>query len=100
MEINIEIMEIKLRRSTTISALMLAGVLASPALLHAQANPTSDDERDTRDTPAVTDNTTVTDRDDHGNWAWLGLLGLAGLAGLRRSDRDRIREQAGTRQPV
>jgi len=91
MEIN------KLRRSTTISALMLAGVLASPALLHAQANPTSGDERDT---PAVTDTTTVTDRDDHGNWGWLGLLGLAGLAGLRRSDRDRIREQAGTRQPV
>ena len=89
-------MEIKLRRSTTISALMLAGVLASP-LLHAQANPTSGDERDT---PAVTDTKTLTDRDDRGNWGWLGLLGLAGLAGLRRSDRDGIREQVRTRQPV
>jgi len=87
-------MEIKLRRSTTISALMLAGVLASPALLHAQAS------GDERDTPAVTDTTTITDRDDHGNWGCLGLLGLAGLAGLRRSDRDRIRGQAETRQPV
>jgi MYXO-CTERM domain-containing protein len=84
----------KLRRSTTISALMLAGVLASPALVHAQANPTSDD------TPAVTDTTTVTDRDDHGNWGWLGLLGLAGLLGLKRPERDITREQVRTRHSV
>jgi hypothetical protein len=85
-------MEITLRRSTTISALMLAGVLASPALLHAQANPTSDG-----DTSAVMD----TDRDDHGNyWGLLGLLGLAGLLGRKRPERDITREQVRTRQPV
>ena len=78
-----------MRRLTTISALVLAGVIASPMLLHAQANPASGED------------TTVMDRDDdRGDWGWVGLLGLAGLLGLRRRDRDETREQARPRQPV
>ena len=79
-----------MRRSNIVSALVLAGVIASPTLLHAQANPTSAD-----------DTTMVTDRDDDGrDWGWVGLLGLAGLLGLRRRDREETRDQVRTRQPV
>lgn len=79
--------EITLRRSSIVSTLVLAGVIASPALLYAQANPTS----------GSTDTTTVTDRDDDSNWGWLGLLGLAGLLGLKRSDREKMRDQVRSR---
>ena len=78
--------EITLRRSSIVSTLVLVGVVASPALLHAQANPNSG-----------MDNTTVTDRDDNSNWGWLGLLGLAGLLGLKRSDREKMHDQVRTR---
>ena len=79
-----------MRRSTTVSALVLAGVIASPVLLHAQANPTAGD-----------DTTMVTDRDDDGgDWGWVGLLGLAGLLGLRRREREVRRDHIGTRQSV
>ena len=79
-----------MRRSTTVSALVLAGVIASPVLLHAQANPTAGD-----------DTTMVTDRDDDGgDWGWVGLLGLAGLLGLRRRDREETHGQVRTRQSV
>ena len=86
-----------MRRSTTVSALVLAGVIASPALLNAQANPTSADEREAA---AVTDTAAVNDRDDHNDWGWVGLLGLAGLLGLRRRERADPREQIRTRQTV
>ena len=90
----IYIMEINLKRTKTISALMLAGMIASPALVYAQTNPTVD--------PAVVDTTTVDDRDDHSNWGWLGLLGLAGLLGLKRPQRERemTHDQTRTRQTV
>ena len=79
-----------MRRSSIVSALVLAGVIASPTLLYAQADPTSAD-----------DTTMVTDRDDDGrDWGWVGLLGLAGLLGLRRRERHETREQVRTRQPV
>jgi MYXO-CTERM domain-containing protein len=82
--------EIQLRRSTTVSALVLAGVIASPMLLHAQANPTSGN-----------DTTMVTDRDeDRSDWGWVGLLGLAGLLGLRRRDREETRDHVRTRQSI
>ena len=86
-----------MRRSSIASTLVLAGVIASPVLLHAQANPTSADERDTT---AITDTSNVTQRDHDGGWGWLGLLGLAGLMGLRRPERDKRREQVNTRQPI
>jgi len=89
--------EIQMRRSTKVSALVLAGVFASPALLNAQANPTSADERDTA---AVTDTAVVTDRDDRNDWGLAGLLGLVGLLGLRRRERADPREQIRTRQTV
>jgi hypothetical protein len=73
--------EITLRRSNIVSMLVLAGVIASPALLYAQANPSGSAD------------TTLNDRDDHGNWGWLGLLGLAGLMGLKRSDREKMHGQ-------
>ena len=96
--INIILKELtKLRRSSIFSALVLAGVIASPALLHAQANPTASDERDT---PAVMDTANAPDQDDGGNWGWLGLLGLGGLLGLKRSERENRRDQVTARQPI
>ena len=76
-----------MRKSIIASTLVLAGVIASPALLYAQVNPNS----------GITDTTTVSDRDDNGNWGWLGLLGLAGLLGLKRPERDKIYEQGRAR---
>lgn len=60
------------------SALVMAGVLATPTLVFSQTDPTTQ-----RDTVAVTD------RDDRMDWGWVGLLGLAGLLGLRRRERER-----------
>jgi hypothetical protein len=85
-----------LRRSTTVSALVLAGVIASPALLHAQANPTGNEP----DATAVMDTNTVADRDDDNNWGWVGLLGLAGLLGLKRPDREKRRDEVRARQSI
>jgi MYXO-CTERM domain-containing protein len=65
-----------MRTRSIATALVLAGVLATPALVGAQADP------DMGPT-----NTTAADREDHGDWGWVGLLGLAGLLGLRRRDR-------------
>ena len=82
--------DVELQRSKFVSALVLAGVIASPTLVHAQANPTSGD-----------DTTMVTDRDhDGGDWGWLGLFGLAGLLGLKRRYREGMRDQVRTRQSV
>ena len=86
-----------MRRSTTVSALVLVGVMASPVLVNAQASPTSADERDTA---AVTHSAAVTDRDDRNDWGLVGLLGLAGLLGLRRRERADPRDQIRTRQTV
>lgn len=69
-----------MRKSIIASTLVLVGVIASPALLYAQVNPTSGN----------TDTTMVTDRDNDRNWGWLGLLGLVGLLGLKRSERDKM----------
>lgn len=78
-----------MRKSIIVSTLVLAGVIASPALVYAQANPNS----------RTTDTTTVADRDDT-NWGWIGLLGLAGLLGLKRSDHDKMHVQGNTRAPT
>lgn len=76
-----------MRKSIIASTLVLVGVIASPALLYAQTNPTS----------GMTDTTTVTDRNDDFNWGWLGLLGLAGLLGLKRQDREKMHDQGRVR---
>jgi len=88
---------IKLKASKLASTLVLAGVMASPALLHAQSNPASSDERDTSTLEGT--QTVTTDRDDHRNWGWLGLLGLGGLLGLRRRDREKRKDEIAMRQP-
>ena len=77
-----------MRKSIIASTLVLVGVIASPALLYAQINPTAGN---------TTDATMVTDRDNDRNWGWLGLLGLAGLLGLKRSDREKMNEQGRAR---
>jgi len=87
--------EIQMRRSTTISALVLAGVIASPALVNAQTNPAANGDRDATTVPGSMD----TDRNDDGDYGWVGLLGLAGLLGLRRRERA-DRDQVRTRQTV
>jgi len=80
-----------MRRSNTVSALMLAGALALPAVSFAQANNPADDRS------VVTD----IDRDNDGdNWGWLGLLGLAGLLGLKRRDRETQRGHVTPRQAL
>ena len=76
-----------MRRSTFVSALMLAGSLALPGLSYAQMS--ADDQ-------GVASN----HQDDHGKWGWLGLLGLAGLLGLKRNDRAKDRDLVGTRKAV
>jgi MYXO-CTERM domain-containing protein len=85
-----------LKVSKLATTLVLAGVMASPALLHAQSNPASSDEQDTT---AVEGTQTVADRDDHRNWGWLGLLGLGGLLGLKRRDREIRKDEVDVRQP-
>lgn len=82
-----------MRRSTTVSTLVLAGALILPAMSYAQADPSADE----RDQSVVTD----TDRgNDNDNWGWLGLLGLAGLLGLKRNEREKERDHVRTRQAV
>ncbi len=76
-----------MRKSIIVSSLVLAGVIASPALVYAQGNPTT----------GTTDTTTITARDDGMDWGWIGLLGLAGLLGLKRSDREKVHEPGRTR---
>jgi MYXO-CTERM domain-containing protein len=88
--------EFEMKRSLVISALVLAGLTASPALVLAQANPAATDDQDTT---AVTDNRATMDRhEDRDNWGWLGLLGLAGLLGLKRREPE-TRENVRLRQP-
>ena len=67
-----------MRKSILASALVLAGVLAQPTLVSAQAESPTTEARAERD-------------DDGGGWGWLGLLGLVGLAGLRRRERTDVR---------
>lgn len=79
-----------MRKSIVASTLVLAGLIASPTLLYAQADPSSDGR----------DTTTFTDRDNSSRWGWLGLLGLVGLLGLKRSDREKMRDQSSARASV
>jgi hypothetical protein len=82
-----------MQRSTSVSALVLAGALALPAMSLAQADPSV----------AERDQSMVTGSDqenDNGNWGWLGLFGLAGLLGLKRNDREKELERTRMRQPV
>ena len=60
------------------SAVVMAGLIATPTLVFSQTDPTTE-----RGTVAVTDT------DDRMDWGWVGLLGLAGLLGLRRRERER-----------
>jgi hypothetical protein len=64
--------EIQMKKSLIVSTFFIAGLIGSPALVHAQTNPST----------GTTNSTTTTNRDDNTNWGWLGLLGLAGLIGL------------------
>jgi MYXO-CTERM domain-containing protein len=92
--------EFEMQRSLIITALVLAGLTASPALVLAQANPAATDQQDTtvvQDTTAVQDRATMDHREDR-DWGWLGLFGLAGLLGLRRRERE-TRENVRVRQP-
>jgi len=82
-----------MQRSSTVSALVLAGALALPAISYAQADPAADQ----RDQSVVRDSTR---ENDDFNWGWLGLLGLVGLIGLKRNYRERERDHLRTRQPV
>jgi MYXO-CTERM domain-containing protein len=84
-----------LKVSKLASILVLTGVIASPALLHAQSNAASSDDRDTT---AQDGTRTVMDRDDDRNWGWLGLLGLGGLLGLKRRDREKRKDELDMRQ--
>ena len=70
------------------STVVLAGVLAQPALVYGQTD------------PAISaDTVAAADREDRGEWGWLGLFGLAGLLGLARS-RERERNDVPVRRPV
>lgn len=66
-----------MRTRIVVSTLVLAGVLAQPTFVSAQADSPTTDMR--------------ADRDDRTDWGWLGLLGLAGLLGLRRRERSDVR---------
>ena len=82
-----------MRRSNSfLSALVLAGALALPAVSSAQVDTPDNDQRIA----------TNADRDNDGtNWGWLGLLGLAGLMGLKRKDRETHRgDHVTARQPL
>ena len=69
------------------STVVLVGVLAHPALVYSQTDPTTS-----------ADTVAAADREDRGEWGWLGLLGLAGLFGLR--GRERERNDVPVRRPV
>jgi MYXO-CTERM domain-containing protein len=69
------------------STVVLAGVLAHPALVYSQTDPATS-----------ADTVAAGDREDRGEWGWLGLLGLAGLFGLRGRERDR--NDVPVRRPV
>ncbi len=69
------------------STVVLAGVLAHPALVYAQTDPATS-----------ADTVAAADREDRGEWGWLGLFGLAGLLGLR--GRERERNDLSVRRPV
>ncbi len=102
---------------TLTTALLLAGMLAQPVLLHAQTNPTANGDStaaandSTANDPMANSSATdsmadgdarTLDREDHGEWGWLGLIGLAGLLGLRRHDRVEVirRDDVAARRPV
>lgn len=78
-----------MRRTMTLSALVLASALTLPAIAAAQSTPSVDSQR-------ITD----TRQDDDSRWGWLGLLGLAGLVGLKRRERDKHGDLGNMRQPV
>ena len=69
------------------STVVLAGVLAQPALVYSQTDPATS-----------ADMVAAADREDRGEWGWLGLFGLAGLLGLR--GRERERNDLSVRRPV
>lgn len=58
--------------------LILAGVLAQPAVVSAQVDSPTTDVR--------------SERDDGDGMGWLGLLGLVGLLGLMRRDRKGVND--------
>ena len=68
------------------STVVLAGVLAQPALVYSQTDPT-----------ISADTVAAADREDRGEWGWLGL-GLPGLFGLR--GREREHNDVPVRRPV
>jgi len=69
------------------STVVLASVLAQPALVYSQTDPAT-----------AADTVAAADREDRGEWGWLGLFGLAGLLGLR--GRERERNDLSVRRPV
>jgi hypothetical protein len=77
-----------MQKPLVLSALVFAGLTASPALVLAQNNPTATDQQDavrateSQDRTAIADRARMADNDDGDNWGLLGLLGLAGLMGL------------------
>jgi MYXO-CTERM domain-containing protein len=76
-----------MRLQNIASTVVLAGVLAHPALVYSQTDPATS-----------ADTVAAADREDRGEWGWLGLLGLAGLLGLRGRERDR--NDVPVRRPV
>jgi len=63
--------------------------LTTPTLAQTNDTPTTNDPVRV-DTPPRTVDTRDYNRDDNGNWGWLGLLGLLGLAGLRNKPTQRV----------
>jgi hypothetical protein len=62
--------------------LAAALALGAPMVAQAQQPAAQDADRDMRNT---------VDRDDGGDWGWIGIFGLAGLLGLKRREPDVVR---------
>jgi len=62
----------------------LAAALACGVPMVSQAQQTAADN-------AADNARTTVDRDDSGDWGWIGIFGLAGLLGLKRREPDVVR---------